>query len=694
MSKLFPKLNFLHGADYNPDQWLDRPEILEQDIAMMKETKCNVMSVGIFSWAKLEPREGQYEFAWLDNVLDKLYANGIFVFLATPSGARPAWVSENYPEVLRTNKDRTKNLHGERHNHCYSSPAYRRLTMSINEQLARRYAHHPAVLAWHISNEYGGECHCEHCQQSFRDWLKNKYQTLENLNARWWSAFWSHDYSSWSQLHSPGPLGEQSVHALNLDWRRFVSEQVALFCRHEVQAVKRFNPALPATTNFHGVFNDYDYWRLAQEVDFISWDSYPEWHQTRGQQALASYTAFTFDLMRSLKPGLPFLLMESTPGTTSWQAVSKLKKPGMHRLSALQAVAHGSDSVQYFQWRKSRGSIEKFHGAVVDHVGHINTRVGQDVKQVGAALEKLAAAAGADYRAEVAIVYDWDNRWAVNDSAGPRNCGIKFEETVQGHYQALWQQNIPVDIVSRSADISRYRTIVAPMLYMVNAEFAERINAFVAAGGIFISTYWSGIVNEDDLCYTGGFPGPLREVLGVWSEEIDGLYDGETNLLSMQIAAWNGPSREYACVELCDLIHAETAEVLGVYQQDFYRGRPAVTRNRYGKGQAYYLAARTGGDFLADFYRHIADAHGLQACTSMQLPQGAVATARSAEGEDYIFVQNYGDRAVTLDLAEESRSLAPQLDPDALSGHLYALPAFGVEVFLAKRGESFNVGRR
>ena len=684
MSKLFPELNFLHGADYNPDQWLNQPDILEQDIAMMKETKCNVMSVGIFSWSKLEPEEGHFQFAWLDNVLDKLYANGIHIFLATPSGARPAWVSEKYPEVLRTNNDLTKNLHGGRHNHCYSSPAYLRLTGRINEQLAKRYAHHPSVLAWHISNEYGGDCHCENCQQSFRDWLKNKYQTLENLNQRWWSSFWSHEYSSWSQIHSPGPLGEQSVHALNIDWRRFVSEQVALFCRHEIQAVKPFNPVLPATTNFHGVFYDYDYWRLAQEVDFISWDSYPEWHQTRDQRDLAAYTAFTFDLMRSLKPGLPFLLMESTPGTTSWQATSKLKKPGMHQLSALQAVAHGSDSVQYFQWRKSRGSIEKFHGAVVDHVGHINTRVGRDVKQVGDALEKLAGAAGADYRADVAIVYDWDNRWAVNDSAGPRNCGIKFEETVQQHYQALWQQNIPVDIVSQQSDISCYRVLIAPMLYMVNEDFAERVNQFVAAGGVFIATYWSGIVNADDLCYTNGFPGPLRDVLGIWSEEIDSLYDGETNQIKITTTGWDNQVSEYKCVELCDLIHAEKAEVLGVYQHDFYQGWPAITRNQYGKGQAYYLAARTGGDFLHDFYQQIANQHGVNASTSMQLPLGAVATARQYDGLAYLFVQNYNDRALTLELAEESRALEPLLNSGELNGHQYSLPAFGVEVFLAR----------
>lgn len=687
MHKLFPHVNFLHGADYNPDQWLDCPDILDKDIEMMKETKCNVMSLGIFSWSKLEPREGDYQFGWLDNIIDKLYANGIDVFLATPSGARPAWVSEAYPEVLRTNSDLTKNLHGERHNHCYSSPAYYRLTGAINQQLAKRYANHPAVLAWHISNEYGGDCHCDICQQQFRLWLENKYHTLEELNKRWWSTFWSHEYSAWSQIHSPGPHGEQSVHGLHLDWRRFVSEQVALFCRHEVQSVKPFNPRLPVTSNFHGVFYDYDYWRLAREIDFISWDSYPEWHQTRDQQAVAVKTAFSFDLMRSLKAGQPFLLMESTPGTTNWQAVSKLKKPGMHLLSALQAVAHGSDSVQYFQWRKSRGSVEKLHGAVVDHVGHIATRIGQDVKRVGQMLETIGAAAGAKTRADVAIVYEWDNRWAVNDAAGPRNCGIHFEETIHRHYHALWQQNIAVDIVSSQADISQYRMIVAPMLYMVTPEFAERITAFVAAGGILVSSYWSGIVNQDDLCYTNGFPGPLRDVLGVWSEEIDSLYDDEENHIEIVEQDWQQDARTYRCVELCDLIHTETAQVMAVYKQDFYQGRAALTCNDFGLGHAYYIAARTHDNFLADFYLTAVHRHQITPCTSISMPQGTVARARYSDNKTFLFVQNYSDSPVTLDLTEERRRLSPLLNITEQQSDRYPLSAYGCEVFQIEQSQ-------
>ena len=273
---LSPKVAaLLHGADYNPEQWENYPGIIEKDIAMMQQAKCNVMSVGIFSWAKLEPKEGEYDFAWLDSIIEKLYAAGIHIFLATPSGARPAWMSQKYPEVLRVGRNRVPALHGGRHNHCMSSPVYREKTMKINSLLAARYSHHPAVLGWHISNEYGGECHCSLCQERFRDWLKARYKTLDALNHAWWSTFWSHTYTDWSQIESPAPQGEVSIHGLNLDWRRFNTAQVTDFCQHEVAPLKAANAELPVTTNFMEYFYDYDYWQLAKAIDFISWDSYP-----------------------------------------------------------------------------------------------------------------------------------------------------------------------------------------------------------------------------------------------------------------------------------------------------------------------------------------------------------------------------------------------------------------------------------
>ncbi|WP_034458046.1 beta-galactosidase [Buttiauxella noackiae] len=654
MSK-FPPLSaklpaLLHGADYNPEQWENYPGIIDKDISMMKQAKCNVMSVGIFSWAKLEPHEGLYDFAWLDEIVEKLYAAGIHVFMATPSGARPAWMSQKYPQVLRVGRDRVPALHGGRHNHCMTSPVYRKKVQQINQQLAERYAHHPAVIGWHISNEYGGECHCDRCQQKFRLWLQDRYQTLEKLNEAWWSTFWSHTYTDWSQIESPAPQGEVSIHGLNLDWRRFNTAQVTEFCIEEAKPLKAANPELPTTTNFMEYFYDYDYWKLAQAIDFISWDSYPMWHREEDETQLACYTAMYHDLMRTLKQGKPFVLMESTPSATNWQPTSKLKKPGMHILSSLQAVAHGADSVQYFQWRKSRGSVEKFHGAIVDHVGHIDTRVGREVSELGRILEQMAPVTGSRVESQVAIIFDWESRWAMDDAQGPRNCGMEYEKTVVDHYRPFWEQGIAVDVINADCDLSGYKLVIAPMLYMVREGFAEKATRFVEQGGQFVATYWSGVVNETDLCHLGGFPGPLRPLLGIWAEEIDCLADGESNIvqgLSGNNAGLQGP---YQVRHLCELIHSEGAQVLAHYRDDFYAGYPAVTVNHVGKGKAWYVASRNDAAFQRDFFNNIVNELNLPRALDCTFPQGVTAHRRTDGESEFIVVQNYSalEQSVTL----------------------------------------------
>ncbi|WP_020620761.1 beta-galactosidase [Paenibacillus daejeonensis] len=672
-----PKLPVLmHGADYNPDQWLHDPAVLEEDIRLMKLAGCNVMAIGIFSWAALEPAEGEFRFEWLDHVLERFCNNGIYAWLATPSGARPAWLSDSYPEVLRVAPNRVRNLYGGRHNHCFTSPAYREKVAIMNRKLAERYGAHPAVVGWHISNEYGGECHCELCQDAFRNWLKREYRTLDALNLAWWTSFWSHTYTDWQQIESPAPHGERMVHGLNLDWRRFVTEQTVAFCKHEIDAVKWANPDLPVTTNMY-TLESLDYRRFAPILDVISWDAYPDWHKEQDNVKVAATFAFMHDMFRSMLRK-PFLLMESTPSMTNWQAVSKLKKPGMHRLSSLQAIAHGSDSIQYFQWRKSRGSSEKLHGAVVDHAGHEHTRVFRDVAELGGTLADLSEIAGSLTPSETAILFDWENRWAVKDAKGPRNAGLHYEETVHDHYRALWQQGIPVDVIGSEDDFSPYKLIIAPMLYLCREETGRKLEALVERGGLLVVTYWSGIVDEHDRCHLGGFPGPLRKTLGIWAEEIDALQDHERNGLTLLEGNPLGLSGRYESRELCELIHLEGAEALGCYTDDFYAKRPALTRNCLGLGKAYYMATRLGDDFLLAFYRAVSAQAGVARVIDTELPAGVTAQQRTNGSSEYIFLMNFSDKSAEVPLDGQTYV---DLETGEAAGAVVPLPVNGIRVF-------------
>lgn len=646
-----PKI--LHGADYNPEQWRDNPRIWDEDIRLMKLAHCNVVAMGMFSWAALEPEEGVYDFGWLDAIMDKLYENGIYVILATPSGARPAWLSQKYPEVLRVRDNRVRNLHGRRHNHCFTSPIYREKVRNINTLLAKRYKDHPALLLWHVSNEYGGACHCELCQEAFREFLKEKYHgDLDTLNRAWWTSFWSHTYTDWSQIESPAPHGESLVHGLNLDWRRFASHQTIDFYKNEIIPLRKYTPDIPITTNFDDYISIYNkgvnYWEFAPYVDVISWDNYPYWHGERENWIEGSRIGFIHDINRSLKGGRPFMMMESSPSATNWQPVGKLKRPGMHVLSSIQAIAHGSDTIQYFQWRKSRGSSEKFHGAVVDHCGHENTRVFKEVAELGEILDKLDPVMGTSVDSEVAVIYDWENSWAIDDAQGPRIEKKDYFITCQSHYRQFWSRGIPVDVISMDVDFSKYKLVIAPMLYMVREGVGKRIEKFVKNGGTFVTTYWSGIADENDLCFLTGFPGPLRKTMGVWSEEIDALYDEDVNYVNVNTKLLPGMQERYEARIFCDLIHAETARPLAVYDTDFYAGRPALTVNEYGAGKAYYIAFRNNNEFLYDFYGSIISSLNLNKCLETDLPMGVTAQMRTDGERDYIFLQNYSDDTKTI----------------------------------------------
>ncbi|NQU43441.1 beta-galactosidase [bacterium] len=661
MPDRYPPINpkcphMLHGGDYNPDQWIETPEIWDEDMRLMRLAHCNAMTVGVFSWAQLEPEEGHYDFSWLDTIMDKLAENDAFAVLATPSAARPAWLSKKNPEILRVQPDRHKIRHGGRCNHCPTSPIYREKTQSINRALAERYRDHPALLVWHLSNEYSGECHCDLCQEAFRAWLRERYEhDLARLNHAWWTRFWSHAFTDWSQIESPGPNGENSIHGLNLDWKRFVTHQTVDFMKNEMVPLREFTPDVPVTTNFIGaeVFVGRDYWKFRDVLDVVSVDLYPHWgreEESVPDWQTALQFGFVYDMHRAMLDGKPFMLMESSPGAAFSTANSRLKRPGMHRLASLQAVAHGSDTVQYFQWRKSRGGAEKFHGAVVDHAGHENTRVFQDVAALGETLRRLDDVVGARTNAEVAVIYDWENRWAIDDVHGLRREHKDYFETCVRHYGAFWKQGVAVDVINEDADFSKYKILVAPMLYMVRPGVAERIESFVRDGGTFVATYWSGIVDESDLCFLGGFPGPLRRVLGVWAEEIDALGKDERKRVTPLPGNALGLTGTFEAVELCDLIHAESAETVAIYASDFYESHPALTRNTFGEGEAWYIAFRDRDPFLDPFYEALIKRAGIRRTLEKSLPLGVSVRVRGNGRHRFYFLLNFTDLPRNLPL--------------------------------------------
>lgn len=643
--------HMLHGADYNPEQWMHRPEnIWDEDMAMMDIAKMNVVSIGIFSWSTLEPSEGVFDFEWLDKVMDMLAANGRYAMLATPTGARPAWMSAKYPEVLRVREDGLRNGHGVRHNHCASSPVYREKARIINKKLAERYHDHPALLGWHISNEYYGDCHCDLCKENFRDWLKGKYDTLDALNQGWWTKFWSHDYSDWSQIDPPTFHGESSIDGLEVDWKRFIVDLTVDFMKNEIAAVKEFSTDKPVTTNFHGMpYPTMNYWKFAVHLDVVSWDLYPDWAKLSEDSTVGSDTAFVYDIARALKGGRPFMLMESTP-STCW-VVHKQQRPNIQMLSSMQAVAHGSDTVQYFQWRKGLGCCEKFHGAVVDHSGSSETKTFREVAEVGNILSQLDSVVGTVVEAEVAVIYDWENHWAIDKTVGLQDDDKKaYLEGCRSHHRAFWKKGIPVDVIDSEAPVDQYKIVVAPMLYMLKPDAIKNLNDFVNNGGTLVTTYWTGMVDENSLCFYGGFPGPLREVCGILNEENDGLLEKDSVKIRINKNQISTLKDQYLAHTACDVIHVETADVLAEYGSEYYEGMPALTRNNYGDGAAYHIAFRGEPAFLDDFYSEIAVEAGVQSVIKCDLPEGVTAQRRTDGEKDYIFLMNFSPDEKVVEL--------------------------------------------
>ena len=600
MEKELSRPYILFGGDYNPDQW--DTLTLQKDMELFRKAGINTVTLPVFTWAKMEPKEGEYHFEWLDPILDLLEENGISYFLSTPTSAQPAWMSAKYPEVLPVDVAGRKRTHGMRVFFCINSPAYRTRAAAIAEAMAVRYKDRRGLIGWHVANEYGTFCYCENCQRKFRLWLQKRYGTIEMLNERWHTCFWGRTVYSFDEIMLPTELNDdyRFSPAVQLDYLRFVTDSTAECFENEARILKKFRPDLPVFTNISGHIKKLNQFEMVRHMDCAAWDNYP------APADPPSLTAMKHDLMRGAMNGGSYYVMEQSPNQQNWQPYNKLKRPGELRRLCYQGLAHGSDSCLYFQMRQSIAGQEKFHGAVISRSGDGNTRIFREFTSLGGELARLGDAfIGARIQAGVGILFDWENWWALELTSGPSK-DMDYLGEVHRYYQAFYRRNIPIDFLKMDSDLSGYRLIVAPMLYMMKGDIAERLKQFVRNGGTLIATYMTGYVDENDRCIYGAYPGPLREVLGLWVEETDALYPGETNRVrflpgtEFPFGAEDAPEvQDASCSFLSDLVRTETAQTLAVYEEDFYAGRPAVTVNAFGSGRAYYLATRLSGESLS-----------------------------------------------------------------------------------------------
>ncbi len=634
-----------YGGDYNPDQW--DAGTIDEDMRLFNKAGINLLTLPVFSWAKLEPDEGVYNFGWLDEIIDKIWEHGIYVCLATPTTAQPAWLSTRYPEVLPVDIAGRKRTHGMRVFFCVNSLKYRERAAAIAEEMAKRYAHHPALAMWHVSNEYGTYCYCPNCQAKFRLWLRRRYKTVEGLNENWHTTFWGRIVTGFEEVTLPTELNDDYRFnpAIQLDYMRFVTDSTAECFRNEYQVLKKYNPEIPIQTNMSGYIKKLDQFTITKNLDVVGWDNYP-WPDDPPY-----FVAMKHDIMRGLKGGQSYILTEQSPNQQNWQPYNLLKRPGEVRRLSYQAMAHGADTCLFFQMRQSIAGQEKFHGAIISHSGRENTRVFRESAILGAELDRIGDAfLEGRTPAKAGILFDWNNWWALELSSGPSK-DMDYLKTVSLYYEPLFRKNISVDILSCDAKLTEYDLILAPMLYMTKEGAAERLEDFVREGGTLVTTVMSGLVDENDRCIFGAYPGKLKDMLGIWVEETDALRPWEKNSMKMEKSAYLS-KEEYECGFLCDIIHPEGgAEVLARYGTDFYAGAPCVTVNHFGAGKAYYIGTWPEQSFLEELIDKICEDCGLK--PPYASAEGVEITLRVSERARVVFVINHNKEEAWVDFGAE-----------------------------------------
>ncbi len=633
------------GADYNPDQWSE--EVWREDVELMREAGVNLVSLAIFSWSRIQPREGEWNFDWLDRVMDLLHEGGVQVDLATATASPPPWLAHAHPEMLPELADGTRLWHGARQHYCPSSPVYREAARRLAEAMAERYGRHPALAMWHVGNEYGCHvpaCYCDVSAGHFRDWLRRRHGTIAELNRAWGTDFWSQRYSSWDEIVPPRRTPTWPNPGQQLDFMRFSSDALLECFELERDVLRRHTPEVPITTNFMGFFKPLDYWTWAEHEDVVSNDSYPD----PSDPASGMRAAMVGDLMRSVGRGRPWILMEQTPNRVNWRGVNAAKPPGLMRLWSYQAIAHGADGVMFFQWRQSPAGAEKFHSAMVPHGPFADSPAAQEVKQLGNELHGLDAVVESRVEARVAIVHDWPSWWALELPSKP-SAEVSQLEQLESYYRSLFDSNVTVDFARPTDDLRRHRLVLVPNLYLLSDEAAANLSAYVSEGGHLVMSFFSGIVDPDEHIRLGGYPQPFIDLLGL--RVLDWLPLQKDAAVEVRFAdGGKGSGAVWS-----ELMQTGGAEVVATFAGGVLDGKPAVTRHRFGAGEALYVGTRLDPASMAHVLGSACSSAGVEPVA--ELPPGVEIVRRTARGKSYLFLLNHREVAVDVPVAEAGTNL-------------------------------------
>ncbi|MFI6703438.1 beta-galactosidase [Streptomyces sp. NPDC050509] len=642
----------LFGGDYNPEQWPE--ETWFEDARLMKEAGVNSVTLGVFSWAKLEPRPGARNFGWLDRLMDLMDGNGIGVILATPTASPPPWMGSRHPETLPRDEDGRTVWWGSRQQFCASSSVYREYAAALTEDLAQRYGGHPALRMWHINNEYCTHCWCDGTARHFRTWLRGRYGALDALNEAWGTAFWSQGYDSWEEIIPPRRAQYMKNPGQALDFRRFTSDALLECYVAERDIVGRHTPHIPVTSNFMPFWIGQDAWKWAEHEDVVSVDIYPDPKDPHGGQL----GAMIGDMTRSQAKG-PWAVMEQAAGPVNWRGVNHPKPYGLNRLWSLQSVARGADAILYFQWRQSRQGAEKFHSGMLSHAGE-QGRTFREIKRIGADLALLGPqVSGTRVTAEIAVLHDWDSWWA-DQQDGRLSAHLDHAAIVRAWHRALWESNLPTDFARPDHDLSAYRLVVLPHLYLLDDTAIENLVGYVAGGGTLVCGFLTGIADEDDRVRDGGMDARLRALFGIatlhewWPLDADESVECD----EFRAGLWS------------EELELSTGEAVASYRGGELAGLPAVVR----RGRAWYVSTLPEPAALRALLARVAEGAGVSP-TLEGLPEGVEAVRRG----ELLFLLNHGEKAVTVPVAGRRHEVLGDRPVDGA----VELDRFGVAVLRA-----------